>query len=228
MRKTLGLLGLAILLAGCATEKTSRAPLAEPREWALGKPPETIVMEKVRARDRDLDGLEFHDTKFIRKPAGRGRGYVMMTSAYGTAKSQGARETWLYELKGSKARRMFRLPFDATSIKLTKKKGAPAVAGYYWAYECTVCDAPEAGYLVKVPVVAVKEGKTWHMVANVPSRDWDYLEREAKLVVQSAKTKYGEDKEAQRMERQVRRLFNGRNAADRSVLKSKTAVESRS
>jgi hypothetical protein len=210
-KNSLPLVALLTLLAACSSNRpVSRAN--EPWQGTVaGRPAEIAVRDAIVATDKDLQDAQLYQTRFLTASDGKNGGYVAMVSAFGGEKSYGAPHTWLYRVEGNRLTKQFKFPFAATSLDGGAK---PQIKGEYWAYECLMCDYPEAGYMAKIPVKVFSKGKNWRIAADIPRRDRARWSREARLVVKQGLEKYGEDDpEGRRMLKQIDGMFRrGRSA----------------
>ena len=164
--------------------------------------------ERLRPQDR------LYLPEFISKPDDRGGEFVLMTSAIGGDGDHSRRLSWLYHVTNGRAKRLFKLPFDATELIVDSSATAK---GFFWVYDCYLCDGPEAGYIFKIPVVT----KTYHhqslLVVDVAKEDRRRLKTESLSVLDKALAKYGKTrKEPNQLKREVITLFGNGLSSERS------------
>jgi hypothetical protein len=166
---------------------------------------ERLVLHRVEKMEKIEMPKTLHRPVLLSTSGVKNDQYVVLSAALGSEGDHGLRYTWLYQVSENRLNRLFKLPFDATEMTGDQP---PKVKGFFWVYDCYVCDSPEAGYFLKIPVVAtVHKGEamlTVDAAADEPLR----LRKESMAVLDKALVKYGKTrKEPLKLKRQVADLF---------------------
>jgi hypothetical protein len=129
---------------------------------------------------------------------------IAVSAAIGTEGMHGIRYSWLYELDDKKTKRLFKLPFDISEVS----QSSDTVRGNYWLYDCFLCDGPEAGYVLNLPVVVERrQGRYW-LKLEVDDARRTTLKDEVSRFLQNAAQKHGKaHRDIQRMKRESDALF---------------------
>jgi len=140
-----------------------------------------------------------------------GETFALLSAALGSDTQHGIIYSWYFQVEKGKAKALFKKwPIEPTAFVA---EDVPAVKGFYWVYNCFLCDTPESGFIYKVPVIAKKQGRRFIFTVDAVAPEYDAIEKETRRQLKESRARYAkEPAELKKMQQDIDALFPRRSS----------------